>query len=155
MTNKTYPDPATILPKDYYYYLPVFSRVEADKLPERRLYNHKVELLEGKEPPRGPVYNLSYNELLVLRKTLIDYLDKGFIRVSSSPVSSPVLFAKKPRGGLRFCVDYRGLNLVTKRNRYLLPLIEETLDRLYNARLYSKLDIITTFNKLRIAEGNE
>jgi hypothetical protein len=53
---------------------------------------------------------MSRDELLVLRKTLIDLLDKGFIRVSSSPVVAPVLFVKKPRGGLWFCVDYRGLN---------------------------------------------
>jgi hypothetical protein len=70
---------------------------------------------------------MSRDELLVLRKTLIDLLDKGFIRVSNSPVVAPVLFVKKPKGGLWFCVDYRGLNRVTKKDRYLLPLIYETL----------------------------
>lgn len=148
-------DPATILPEEYHTFLDVFSRQAADQLPERRLYDHKIELNEGKEPPKGPLYSMSHDELLVLRKTLTDYLDKGFIRVSSSPASSPVLFAKRPGGGLRFCVDYRGLNLVTKRNRYPLPLIKETLDRLCKAKFYTKLDIIAAFNKLRIAEGDE
>jgi hypothetical protein len=70
---------------------------------------------------------MSRDELLVLRKTLIDLLNKGFIRVSSSLAVAPVLFVKKPRGGLRFCVNYRGLNRIIKKDRYLLPLIYETL----------------------------
>lgn len=55
-----------------------------------------------KEVPWGQLYSISRDELLVLRKTLTDYLDKSFIRVSSSPAAAPVLFAKKPGGGLRF-----------------------------------------------------
>ena len=70
---------------------------------------------------------MSRDELLVLRKTLTEHLDKGFIRASSSPAAAPVLFAKKPRGGLRFCVDYRALNARTKPDRYPLPLLHETL----------------------------
>jgi hypothetical protein len=70
---------------------------------------------------------MSRDELLVLRKTLTDLLDKGFIRVSNSLVVAPVPFVKKPRGGLRFYVNYRGLNRVIKKDHYLLPLIYETL----------------------------
>jgi hypothetical protein len=70
---------------------------------------------------------MSRDELLVLWKTLIDLLDKGFIWVSNSLAVALVLFVKKPRGGLRFYIDYRGLNQVIKKDRYLLPLIYETL----------------------------
>jgi hypothetical protein len=70
---------------------------------------------------------MSKDELLVLRKTLIDLLDKGFIRVSNSPTAAPILFIKKPKGGLRFCIDYRRLNRVIKKDRYPLPFIYETL----------------------------
>ena len=70
---------------------------------------------------------MSRNELLVLRKTLTNLLDKEFIRVSNSPAAAPVLFVRKPGGGLRFCVDYRKLNAITKKDRYPLPLIKETL----------------------------
>ena len=63
----------------------------------------------------------------MLRKTITELLDKGFIRASNSPVASPVLFVKKPGGGLRFCVDYRKLNSVSRKDRYPLPLIDETL----------------------------
>jgi len=68
---------------------------------------------------------------------------KGFIRASTSPAASPVLFAKKPGGGLRFCVDYRALNALTIKNRYPLPLIQETLAQLSKAKFYTKLDVVS------------
>ncbi|KAI1005422.1 hypothetical protein K3495_g2790 [Podosphaera aphanis] len=98
---------------------------------------------------------MSVQELTVLRKFLQENLDKGFIRASSTPAVSPVLFAKKPGGGLRFCVDYRALNAITIKNRYPLPLIQETLSRLSKAKFYTKLDVIAAFNQIRIAEGDE
>ena len=66
-----------------------------------------------------------------------------------------MLFVKKPGGGLRFYVDYRSLNAVTVKNRYPLPLILETLNRLSRAKIFTKLDIISAFNRLRIREGDE
>ena len=77
---------------------------------------------------------MSKDELLILRKTLIDLFDKGFIRVSNSLITAPVLFIKKPRGGLRFCIDYRGLNRVIKKDRYPLSLIYETLRNINKAK---------------------
>jgi len=77
---------------------------------------------------------MSRDELLMLRKTLTELLDKGFIRVSHSPAAAPILFVRKPRGGLRFCVDYRGLNKLTKKDRYPLPLIYETLRNIGKAK---------------------
>ena len=95
------------------------------------------------------------DELLVLQKTLTDLLDKGFIRVSNSLVAALVLFAKKPGGGLRFCVDYHGLNQITRKDRYLLPLIYETLRNISKARWFTKLDVIAAFHKLRILQGDK
>jgi hypothetical protein len=95
------------------------------------------------------------DELLVLRKTLTDLLDKGFIRVSNSPAAAPVLFVRKPGGGLRFCIDYRRLNKLTCKDRYPLPLIYETLRNLSLARWFIKLDVKASFYKIRIAEGDE
>ena len=71
---------------------------------------------------------MSRDELLVLRKTLHELLEKGFIRASSSPAALLVLFVRKLGGGLRFCVDYRALNALTKKDCYPLPLIRETLN---------------------------
>ncbi|RAL59808.1 hypothetical protein DID88_000437 [Monilinia fructigena] len=97
---------------------------------------------------------MSPAELQVVRRWLDDNLNKGFIRESRSRSAAPLL-AAKPGGGVRICQDYRGLNNVTIKNRYPLPLIKETLDALCHAKIYTKLDIIAAFNKLRIAEGHE
>ncbi|KAI1004189.1 hypothetical protein K3495_g4019 [Podosphaera aphanis] len=138
----------------------IFKEDNSKELPPHRP-GHDMEInLEkdetGKEKavPYGPLYDMSKEELLVLRKTLADLLDKRWIRASASPASSPVLPAKKPGGGLRFCVDYRGLNAITKKDRYPLPLICETLYQLAKARWFTKVDIRTAFHRLRI-KGDE
>ncbi len=98
---------------------------------------------------------MSLDELKVLKKYLEENLSKGFIRASSFPAASPVLFAHKPRGGLQFCVNYRQLNAMTIKNQYPLLLIKETLERICKAKIYSKIDIIATFNRLRMQQGEE
>ena len=98
---------------------------------------------------------MSRDELLVLRKTLYELLEKGFIRASNSPAASPVLFVRKPRGGLRFCVDYRALNALTRKDYYPLPLIRETLNQVGRAKWYTKLDVTAAFHKIRITKGQE
>jgi hypothetical protein len=154
-------DPREKLPAEYHDYLDVFSRTLAERLPPPRPgIDHKIVLEktpDGKDPevPWGPLYSMSRGELLVLRKTLTELLDKSFIRASSSPAAAPVLFAKKPGGGLRFCVDYRALNALTQKDRYPIPLIKETLNSLSKAKWFTKLDIIAAFHKIRIAEGEE
>lgn len=154
-------DPRTKLPRQYWDFLPAFDRTKAEELPPPRGggVDHGIELEQtnGKnaEVPWGPMYNMSREELLVLRKTLTELLDKQFIRVSNSPAAAPVLFVRKPGGGLRFCVDYRGLNKVTKKDRYPLPLIQETLRNIGKAKWFTKVDVIAAFHKIRIAEGDE
>ena len=91
----------------------------------------------------------------MLRKTLTDLLEKGWIRPSSSPAASPVLFARKSNGGLRFCVDYRGLNAITIPDRYPLPLFKETLRQFSKSRWFTKLDVKSAFHRLRIRKGYE
>lgn len=162
LTAKQKTDPRTKLPDWAIRYLPTFDHRKAETLPPVRGtgVDHSIELEKdsnGKEAeaPWGPLYSMSRDELLVLRKTLTDLLDKGFIRVSSSPAAAPVLFVRKPGGGLRFCVDYRGLNRITKKDRYPLPLIYETLRNISKARWFTKLDVIAAFHKIRITEGDE
>jgi hypothetical protein len=154
-------DVRSLLPKQYQSYLELFNPKEASKLPPHRGpgVDHRIKL-EPKngqlpQPPWGPLYGMSRGELLVLRKELTSLLEKGFIRVSSSPASAPVLFAKKPGGGLRLCIDYRALNAITKKDRYPLPLIRETLSNLSKAKWFTKLDVVAAFHKIRVAEGDE
>lgn len=152
---KIFVDPATKVPSHYHRHLRAFDQSEADTLPPHRDCDHEIKLQPDTTPPHGPLYSMSEDELLVLRKFLKENLEKGFIRTSTSPAASPVLFARKPGGGLRFCVDYRGLNAITIKNRYPLPLIQETLSQLSKARFFTKLDVVSAFNRIRIKEGQE
>ena len=95
---------------------------------------------------------MTCDELLILRKTLNELLDKGFIYTNNSLIGAPVLFVKKKKG-FRFCVDYRGLNNITRKDQYPLPLIKETLSGISKVRYFTKLDITTVFYKIRIAKG--
>jgi transposase InsO family protein len=139
----------------------VFSQQLADKLPPHRSgIDHKIPLKRDQNgveesPPYGPLYGMNKEELLYLRKTLTDLLGKNFIRVSQSPAAAPILLVRKPGGGVRFCVDYRGLNERTVKDRYPLPLIRETLRNMGHARWFTKLDIIAAFHKIRIQPGEE
>lgn len=86
---KTFLDPITKVPRHYHECLKVFDQSEADKLPPHRHYDHEIELQPGTTLPHRPLYRMSKDELLVLRKFLQENLDKGFIRASTSPAASP------------------------------------------------------------------
>jgi hypothetical protein len=143
------------LPLDYHDLVEAFIPANAETLPPHRAFDHRIELEPGKSPPYYRARPMSPSELKAIRKYLDDHLQKGFIRPSNSPAAAPVLIARKPGGGIRICVDYRGLNNVTVKNRYPIPLIRETLDALCHAKVYTKLDITAAFNRIRIAPGDE
>ena len=155
LATVTESDDSKLVPTQYHDFLDVFSKVKADQLPEHRPFDHSIPLEPGTNPPYGPIYNLSEKELTVLREYLDDNLKKGFITESQSPAGSPILFVKKKDGSLRLCVDYRGLNKITIKNRYPLPLIPEMLDRLRTAKIFTKIDLRGAYNLLRIAKGDE
>jgi hypothetical protein len=144
-----------IIPPEYHRFLPLFSEVEANKLPPHWPYNHHIPLKEGFTLPFGPIYSLSRTQLEALRKWLDENLSKGFIWTSSSPAGSPILFVKKGDGSLCLCVDYRGLNEGTMKNYYPLPLLYKTLLHLQKAKYFTKLDIHAVYNLVRMAEGEE
>ena len=144
------------LPNEYQNFADVFNEAAGDILPPHRNdLDHAIDLVPGKNPPFGPLYNLSEYELSVLK----DYIDKnlktGYISRSKSPAGAPILFVKKRDGSLRLCVDYRGLNAVSIKNKYPIPLISEILDRLQKARIFTKLDLRGAYNLIRIKEGDE
>ena len=98
---------------------------------------------------------MSPKKLDAVKRYLNSHLAKGFIQASSASYSSPVLFVKKPGGGIQFCVDYRRLNAITKKDRYPIPLIEETLTQLEGAKYFTKIDIRQAFYQIRISEDSE
>lgn len=149
-------NPAQVsLPKKYVEFADVFDERNANLLPEHRPYDCAIELEPGTQPPFGPIYGLTQPELHALKEYIDEHLAKGFIRHSKSPAGAPILFVKKKDGSLRMCVDYRGLNKITIKNRYPLPLISNLLDQLATARVYSKIDLRGAYNLVRIKPGDE
>lgn len=154
-SNHDEKDTINNIPKEYQSFSDVFSKKSADILPPHRPYDHKITIEENSKLPFGPIYSLSPTEMKALRGYLDEMLSKGFIRASSSPAGSPVLFVKKKDGSLRLCVDYRRLNAITKKNVYPLPLINNLLDQLSSSKIFTKIDLRGAYNLVRIAEGDE
>ena len=141
---------------EYSDFTDVFSKEKDLVLLERTKFNeHTIDLEDGKQPPYGPIYSLGPVELETLKTYIETHLKTGFIRPSKSPAGAPILFDKKPDGSLRLCVDYRGLNNLTIKNRYPLPLIGESLDRLGWAKRFIQLDLTSAYHQMRIKEGDE
>lgn len=140
-----------------------FSKSESNKLPPlREGVDHKIELLPDKQHTPGfcPLYNQSLEELEFIKKYLTKNLEQGFIETSNSPFQSPILVAKKqgPPGEkpkFRFCIDFRRLNEATKKDRYPIPLLDETLQRLSRAKFFTKLDIRQAFHRIRMHPDSE
>nr|XP_027078768.1 uncharacterized protein LOC113702032 [Coffea arabica] len=123
---------------------------ELTSLPPERDIEFKIDLHPGAEPISKTPYRMAPAELKELKTQLQELLDRKFIQESESPWGAPVLFIKKKDGGLRMCIDYRGLNKLTIKNKYPLPLIDELFDQLRDAVVYSKLDLRQGYYQLRI-----
>ncbi len=135
-------------------YADVFPDELPKSLPPERAVDHRIDLLPDSAPVAKPTYKMSLAEMDELRRQLDDLLNRGFIRPSSSPYGSPVLFVKKKEGDLRLCIDYRALNKQTVKNVYPLPRIDELLDRLDGAVVFSKLDLRSGYHQIRVQEAD-
>ena len=125
---------------------------ELPGLPLERVVDFGIELHLGTSPISMTPHRMASVELQELRVQLQELLDKGFIRSSTSPWGTPVLFAKKKDKTLRLCIDYRQLNRVTVKNRYPLPRIDDLFDQLRGAQVYVKIDLRTGYHQLRVRE---
>ena len=133
------------LPQQYKEYSDVFSKAASDELPPHQPNDYQIHLEDRTLPEQtighSPLYKQSQEELEAAREYVIDNLSKGFIGPSAAPYTSPILMAWKPGGGLWFCMDYQKLNLITQKDWYLIPLVDELMEWLSNAKVYTKLDI--------------
>ncbi|GJY40056.1 putative reverse transcriptase domain-containing protein, partial [Tanacetum coccineum] len=107
---------------------------------------------QGAAPVARAPYRLAPSEMKELSVQLQELLEKGFIRLSSSPSGAPVLFVKKKDGSFRMCIDYCELNKLTIKNRYPLPRIDDLFDQLQGSSMYSKIDLRSGYHQLRIKE---
>ncbi len=129
--NNSFIEVSTIfsLPLKYREYADVFFKSEVRQLPNHTLIKHIINTKNAESLYRS-IYNLSINELSILRDNLEEFLEKGYIQRSTSPADTPILFISKKNKNLWICVNYRGFNKIIKKNRHLFFLIKKTLDRL-------------------------
>jgi len=141
--------------EEYHEYADVFSKSKAETLAPHRPYNLQIDLEKDSHSPVGTIYSLSKFEQETLKEFIDENLTNGFICSTSSPHGAPVLFVKKKDGSLWLCVDFRGLNKITKKDRYPLPLISNLLDSPRKARIYTKIDLRHVYHLVHIAKGDE
>ncbi len=140
---------------EYHDYLDIFDRAMIDQLSSHRFYDHKIELIDEETLSRSRLYQMFNHKLQKVKKYLIEHLNKEFIFFSFASYVSLILFAEKKDESLRFCVNYRKLNALIKRDRYPLSLIDETLARIQESKYLTRLNIIVAFNKLHMHSGSE
>lgn len=139
-----------LLPEELREYTKVFSEGLAKALPLLEDAVHEIVLKEGATAPHKGMYPLSAGQLRTLHEYIEENLANGRIKRSTSPAGAPIIFVPKKDGTVRLCVDYRGLNAVTIKNRYPLPLIGELLDRLTGAEWMSKIDLREAYHRIAI-----
>jgi hypothetical protein len=139
-----------IVPTSLHTYADDFSETAFDTLPERRKWDHTIELECKLSPGFRKVYPMTLTEQTEMDAFLEEALATGRIRQSKSPLGAPVFFIKKKDGKLRFVQDYQALNMITRKNRYLLPLIDDLIRRLKDVRYFTKLDVRWGYNNVRI-----
>jgi hypothetical protein len=145
----------SLIPEEYREFADVFSKAKADELPPHRVYDYTIPIQESTIPFFRKMYLCSLLELDTLHDYITKNLKTRFIKYSQSPAGALVLFVKKKNGSLRICIDYRGLNKITIKNRYPLLLTSELIDRVSSAKFFTAFDIRDSYNRLRIAPGEE
>jgi len=140
---------------EYYNYLDIFDRAMINQLSLHHFYDHKIELIDEETSLRSRLYQMFNHKLRKIKKYLIKHLNKEFIFFSFASYVSLILFAEKKDESLRFCVNYRKLNALIKRNHYSLSLIDETLACIQESKYLTQLNIIVTFNKLHMHSDNK
>ncbi|KAM1314519.1 hypothetical protein ACFX2I_018122 [Malus domestica] len=124
------------------------------KLPPSREHDHHIPLVQGATPPNIRPYHYGPLQKIEIEKAVQELLISRFIQPSHSHFSLPVLLVKKKEGSWRMCMDYRELNALTIKDKYLIPLIDNLLDELYGPKYFTKLDLRSGYHQIRMAASN-
>jgi len=144
-----------LVPRKFLKWRKVFGKVESEKMPTRKVWDHAIDLKEIFKPWKGRIYPLSKNEREEVQNFVEDQLRKRYIRPSKSPQTSPVFFVGKKDRSKQMVMDYCNLNNQTVKNNYPLLLITELINNMGSKKVFTKMDLRWGFNNVRIKEGDE
>ena len=144
-----------MVPEKFLKWRKVFGKVESERIPIRKIWDHAIDLKETFALQKERIYPLSKDEREEVQNFVEDQLRKGYIRPIKSPQMSPVFFVGKKDRKKRIVMDYHNLNSQIMKNNYLLPLITELIDNIGSKKVFTKMDLRWGFNNMRIKEGNE
>jgi len=144
-----------MVPKRFLKWRKVFGKVELERMPTRKIWDHVIDLKEMFKPQKRRIYPLSKNKREEVQNFVNDQLRKEYIRLSKSPQMSSVFFVGKKNGSKRMVMDYCNLNDQTVKNKYPLPLITDLIDNMGSKQVFTKIDLWWGFNNIRIKEGDE
>ena len=132
-----------------------FSKIASDNLNTHDQVEHSIDLVNDRILKSNSIYNMSQNELAIIRKYLESAQRKKWIRFFIAQCEAFVLFVKKFDGGLRLCVNYRSFNELIVKNNYFLSLLSEILKRFAHAKHFTKIDIRNVYHRIRIRKSDE
>jgi len=144
-----------MVPKRFLKWRKVFGKVESERIPTRKIWDHAIDLKEIFKLQKGRIYPLSKNRREEVQNFVNDQLRKRYIRPSKSSQTSLVFFIGKKDGSKRMVIDYCNLNNQIVKNNYPLPLITDLIDNMGGKRVFTKIDLWWGFNNVRIKEGDE
>jgi hypothetical protein len=141
-----------LVPEEYHEFMELFREPLTQELPPHQTFDYQIQIKEGKEVPFGPIYHLSEKELGALREYLDCILAQGKITESDANMGAPIIFIPKPNGKLRLYVNYRGLNMVTIKDPYPLPFMDELRDRVVGCEWFTKLNLRNGYYLTRLKD---
>jgi len=130
-----------LVPRKFLKWRKVFGKVESERMPTRKVWDHAINLKKTFKPQKGRIYSLSKNEREEVQNFVEDQLRKGYIRLSKSSQMSLVFFVGKKNRSKRMVIDYCNLNNQTVKNNYPLPLITELIDNMGSKKVFTKMDL--------------
>lgn len=145
-------DAVSVVPIEMQRLLTQFAgifKTPTQKPPAPDIEDH-ITLKEGSDPVNVRPYRYAHFQKEEMKKQVNEMLQSGLIQPSSSPFSSPVLLVKKKDGSWRFCTDYRALNKATIKDRFPIPTVEDMLDELHGATIFTKLDLTAGYHQVRV-----